>query len=67
MKDYEIAILDEPTSAMDEKSQARAEENIINYAKGKTLIIITHDKSQINKIADKTITMNGGKIVNGIT
>ena len=65
MKDYDLAILDEPTSAMDEKSQDMAEENILNYAKGKTMIIITHDKSQINKIADKTINMNGGKIVNG--
>ena len=63
MQDYDIAILDEPTSAMDEKSQEMAEELILKYAKGKTLIIITHDKSQINKIADKTINMNGGKIV----
>ena len=63
MQDYDIAILDEPTSAMDEKSQEMAEELILNYAKGKTMIIITHDKSQINKIADKTINMNGGKIV----
>lgn len=63
MKDYDLAILDEPTSAMDEKSQEKAEEIILHYAKGKTMIIITHDKSQINKIADKTINMNGGKIV----
>lgn len=63
MKDYDIAILDEPTSAMDEKSQEKAENIILDYAKNKTLIIITHDKSQINKIADKTILMNNGKIV----
>lgn len=63
MKDYDLAILDEPTSAMDERSQERAEEIILNYAKGKTMIVITHDKSQINKIADKIINMNGGKIV----
>ena len=63
MKDYDIAILDEPTSAMDEKSQEKAENIILDYAKGKTLIIITHDKSQINKIADKTIIMNNGKII----
>ena len=63
MKDYDLAILDEPTSAMDEKSQERAEEIILNYAKGKTMIVITHDKSQINKIANKIINMNGGKIV----
>lgn len=63
MKDYDLAILDEPTSAMDEKSQEKAESIILDYAKGKTLIVITHDKSQINKIADKTIIMNNGKII----
>lgn len=63
MKDYELAILDEPTSAMDEASQRNAENIIMEYSKGKTMIIITHDKSQINKIADKTINMNNGKIV----
>lgn len=66
MKDYDLVILDEPTSAMDEKSQNVAEKIILEYAKNKTLVIITHDKSQISKIADKTIFMNNGKIDNGI-
>ena len=64
-KDYDLVILDEPTSAMDEKSQNVAEKIILEYAKNKTLVIITHDKSQISKIADKTIFMNNGKIDNG--
>lgn len=63
MKDYKLCIFDEPTSAMDELSQLNAEDIIVRYAKGKTMIIITHDKSQINKVADVTITMNNGKIV----
>ena len=63
MQNYDLVILDEPTSAMDEKSQNRAESIIIDYAKNKTMIIITHDKSQINKIADETIYMSNGKIV----
>ena len=66
MKDYDLAIFDEPTSAMDEKSQNNAENIIMEYSKGKTVIIITHDKSQINKLADITINMNNGKIVDGI-
>lgn len=62
MKDYDLVILDEPTSAMDEKSQEVAEKIIMEYAKDKTLVIITHDKSQISKIADRTIFMNNGII-----
>ena len=63
MKDYDIAILDEPTSAMDLESQKRAEDIMLNYAKGKTLIVITHDKSQMNKIADVVITIDNAKII----
>ena len=63
MNDYDLVILDEPTSAMDKESQSIAECVVTEYAKGKTLIIITHDKSQINKIADVTINLTNGKIV----
>ena len=63
MKDYDVAILDEPTSAMDEVSKDKAIEIIKEYAKGKTLIMITHDLSKVNVIADKVLRMECGKIV----
>lgn len=63
MKDYDVAILDEPTSAMDEVSKDKAIEIIKEYAKGKTLIMITHDLSKVNVIADYVLRMECGKIV----
>ena len=67
MKDYDLVILDEPTAAMDEKSQTNAENVILEYSKNKTLIMITHNLSQIEKIADIKIFMKNGKIEDGIT
>ncbi|MBP3200867.1 MAG: ATP-binding cassette domain-containing protein [Lachnospiraceae bacterium] len=63
MKDYDLVILDEPTSAMDEISKTRAIDIIKEYAKNKTLIMITHDLSKVNDIADYTIRLECGKII----
>ena len=62
MKDYDLVILDEPTSAMDEVSKGKAIEIIREYAKDKTIIIITHDLSKVNVIADFVLRMECGKI-----
>ena len=63
MKDYDLVILDEPTSAMDEVSKNKAIKIIKEYAKNKTLIMITHDLSKVNEIADYTIRLECGKII----
>ena len=62
MKDYDLVILDEPTSAMDEVSKGKAIEIIREYAKDKTIIMITHDLSKVNVIADFVLRMECGKI-----
>lgn len=63
MKDYDFVLLDEPTSAMDEVSRDKAIAIIKDYAKGKTVIIITHDLSRVNVIADYVLRMECGKII----
>ena len=63
MKDYDLAILDEPTSAMDNDSKLNAIDIIKEYSKGKTLIMITHDTSNLNEIVDSIIKLDCGKIV----
>ena len=63
MKDYDLVILDEPTSAMDEVSKNKAIKIIKDYARGKTLIMITHDLNKVNEIADYTIRLDCGKII----
>lgn len=47
IRDSAILILDEATSALDQKSRATVTENIREWRRGKTTIIITHDVSRI--------------------
>ena len=62
MNDYDIVILDEPTSAMDEKSKMNAMRIIEDYVKDKTLIMISHDLKQIEDKRMNIIRMENGKI-----
>ncbi len=65
----DILILDEPTFGQDFKSST----NLLNFLKslneeGKTIIMITHDMSLVEKYANKVVVMNKGKIIfEGIT
>lgn len=63
MQDYDLAILDEPTSAMDNNSKINALKIIKDYSKDKTIIMITHDTSNLNEIADYIIKLDCGKII----
>ena len=67
MKDYDIVILDEPTSAMDENSKKTAVDIIEEYTKNKTMIMITHDLPCVEHIADYIIKMDDGKIYDRIS
>ncbi|MCX7988018.1 MAG: energy-coupling factor ABC transporter ATP-binding protein [Thermodesulfovibrio sp.] len=53
-------LLDEPSTGLDEDTT----EKLLNYLKAntKTLLIVSHDKSFLNKIADKIYLLEQGKI-----
>ena len=63
MKDYDVAILDEPTSAMDNVSKLKIIKIIKDYTKNKTVIMITHDLSLFENVNGKIIKLDCGKIV----
>ncbi|MET4807189.1 type I secretion system permease/ATPase [Limibacillus sp. MBR-115] len=60
--DPSILILDEPTSQMDQGSEARLRERLTEYTKDKTLIIITHRTSLLS-LVDRLIVIDAGRIV----
>ena len=62
MNDYDIVILDEPTSAMDEASKINAMRIIEDYVSDKTLIMISHDLKQIEDRNKRIIKMENGRI-----
>ncbi|MBD3823953.1 MAG: type I secretion system permease/ATPase [Epsilonproteobacteria bacterium] len=57
-----IMLLDEPSSSMDQITEARLLENLDKSLKGVTSILVTQ-KMNLLKIVDRVIVMNEGKIV----
>ncbi len=57
-----ILLLDEPTSAMDFSTEAQVTQKIGQYAKGKTVVLVTHRTSMLAMV-DRVIVVDGGKVV----
>lgn len=62
MNDYDLVILDEPTSAMDDDSINIAENIIKEYTKNKTLLLITHDIEQAKRFSHEIHILKNGDI-----
>ncbi len=60
--DRPILIFDEPTSSMDNGSENRFKERLMETIEGKTLILITHRASMLS-LVDRLIVIDGGKVV----
>lgn len=65
MERPDILLLDEPTNALDDSGIEIMENIIREYkAKGKLVIITSHDKEFLNSICDLIYTIKSGSIVN---
>jgi len=64
----DILLLDEPTSALDEASQLGVEElicRIINE-RGLTCLMVTHDRAQAVRMAQRAVILDGGRVVDSV-
>jgi putative ABC transport system ATP-binding protein len=63
--DPEVFLLDEPSSALDEKSEQMIIEKLVFYTKetNKTLIMVTHSKKVAQIFPENVVEINQGKIV----
>jgi ABC-type methionine transport system ATPase subunit len=59
----EALLLDEPTSALDEAAMSRVEELVtdLNHRLGLTMVFVTHDLSQVGRVADHVVLLAGGR------
>jgi len=57
----EILVLDEATNALDEETEKKIIQNIINKKEDKTIIIVSHNKSNLS-VCDKSYEIEDGKI-----
>jgi len=62
LSDPAILLFDEPTGSMDHSSEEEFKRNIAQYARGKTLIVITH-RTSLLELVDRIIVIDAGKIV----
>lgn len=63
MEDPDVILLDEPTNALDKESVQRIY-NIINQAKakGKIILIVSHNIADIENLCDEVFVMEEGKL-----
>ncbi len=62
----EAVLMDEPTSALDEDNARGVEELARSLVgAGVSIVWVTHDRAQIDRIADVVIRLDGGRIVSG--
>jgi phosphate transport system ATP-binding protein len=59
----DVLLLDEPTSALDPNATASIESLMRTLVPGLTVVIVTHNLAQANRIADRTIFLNKGRLV----
>ena len=57
-----LIVLDEPTSSMDQQTEAKVVENLNNFLIDKTLIAVTHRNSLLS-ICDRVLVVENGKII----
>lgn len=59
----EALLLDEPTSALDEAARRRIEELVrdLNSRLGLTMVFVSHDLSQVERVSDRVIMMAEGR------
>ena len=61
-KDFEFAVLDEPSSALDPIAEYKMYENLIEVTKDKTVLYISHRLSSA-VLSDKIIVIGDGKVM----
>jgi ATP-binding cassette subfamily C protein LapB len=61
-----VLILDEPTSSMDQSTEAAVISELKRWGEGKTMIIITHRNSLIS-LADRVLIVDSGKVLTDTT
>ncbi|MCB1889981.1 MAG: type I secretion system permease/ATPase [Rhodocyclaceae bacterium] len=58
----QILLLDEPTGAMDHSSEEEVKRNLAAFARGRTLLIVTH-RTSLLELASRVIVVDGGRVV----
>ena len=62
--DPDVLLLDEPTAALDPRSQSQVIDQLVGWSDGsKTIVTATHDLGSIEDISDRCCVLDGGALV----
>jgi ABC-type multidrug transport system fused ATPase/permease subunit len=61
LRDPAVLILDEPTTGLDEASEAEVLDGIARLVRGRTVLVITHSP-KLAALADRTIALRDGRV-----
>jgi ATP-binding cassette subfamily B protein len=61
MRDAQVLILDEPTAALDARSEFEVFERFKELSRGKTTVLISHRFSTV-RMADRILVLEAGRI-----
>jgi ATP-binding cassette subfamily C protein LapB len=62
LHDPPILLLDEPTAAMDHSSEAAVKNRLANFARGKTLLVVSH-RASLLEMVERLIVLDAGQVV----
>ncbi|MDB5098935.1 MAG: Type secretion system permease/ATPase [Cyanobacteria bacterium RYN_339] len=62
IKDADVLLMDEPTSAMDDRTEEEFRRRLAAILPGKTLVLVTHKLAAL-ELVDRLIVVDGGRIV----
>ncbi len=66
--DPEVLLLDEPTAALDPRSQSELIDQLVEWGGGaKTIITATHDLQHLDEIADRCCVLEAGRLATDAT
>jgi len=61
LRDPQVVLLDEPTTGLDQETELSALDALQNWAKQRTLLVVTH-RPQVLALVDRIIVMENGAI-----
>ena len=57
----EVLLLDEPTASLDSAATA-AVEDALGSLQGVSLVLVTHDRAQAERLAERTVELHDGRV-----
>jgi thiol reductant ABC exporter CydD subunit len=63
LRDAALLILDEPTTSLDRESAEAVADALERLPRAETMLLITHDADLAARIADRVLTISGGRIL----